>query len=151
MNRKHKSPSLTFPRLAGGAIGLLLLVACTTTAVAQSSVDRIRRRTGVDSGKITDMSVLAVTISKGGVESDVPVEEIRSIRFAGEPSELNSARSAISRGREQRQTKGFHVAVLCAGYIRILKRRDTAINRSDKTLTIPLWAPRRTGSSIYSL
>jgi tetratricopeptide (TPR) repeat protein len=99
MNRKHKSPSLTFPRFAGGAIGLSLLVACTTTAVAQSSVDRIRRRTGVDSGKITDMSVLAVTISKGGVQSKVPVEEILSIYFAGEPKELKSARSAIGRGR----------------------------------------------------
>ncbi|MCH7750844.1 MAG: tetratricopeptide repeat protein [Planctomycetes bacterium] len=99
MNRKHESPSPTFPRFAGGAIGLLLLVACTTTAVAQSSVDRIRRRTGVDSGRITNVSVLAVTISKGGVQSKVPVEEILSIYFAGEPSELKSARSAIGRGR----------------------------------------------------
>jgi tetratricopeptide (TPR) repeat protein len=81
------------------AIALLLTLACATTAVAQGSSDRIRRRTGTDTGKITDMSALVVTISKGGVESEVPVEEIRSIRFAGEPSELNSARSAIARGR----------------------------------------------------
>jgi tetratricopeptide (TPR) repeat protein len=81
------------------AIALLLTLACATTAVAQSSSDRIRRRTGSDTGRITGMSVLAVTISKGGVESEVPVGEIRSIRFGGEPSELNTARSAISRGR----------------------------------------------------
>ena len=91
--------SQTLPRAASGAIALLLLFACTTTAVAQSSVDRIRRRTGRDSGQITEMSALAVTISKGGVESKVPVEEILSIDFAGEPKELKSARSAIDRGR----------------------------------------------------
>ena len=53
----------------------------------------------MDTGKITDVSVLAVTIAKGGVESKVPVEEIESIYFAGEPAALNSARAAISRGR----------------------------------------------------
>ena len=88
----------TFRHTTSGAVALLLL-ACTTTTFAQSTVDRIRRRTGIDTGKITGISALAVTISKGGVESEVPVEEIRSIRFAGEPSEINSARSAIGRGR----------------------------------------------------
>ncbi len=99
MPRNYNGLSFKLPRIACGAVALLLLLACTTTAVAQSSNDRIRRRTGSDTGKITDMSALAVTISKSGVESDVPVEDIRSIRFAGEPSELNSARSAIRRGR----------------------------------------------------
>lgn len=81
------------------AVTVLVLFACATSALAQSTVDRIRRRTGVDSGRITDVSVLAVTISKSGVESKVPVEEIRSITFAGEPSELGTARSALNRGR----------------------------------------------------
>jgi tetratricopeptide (TPR) repeat protein len=81
------------------AVSILLLLSCTTTVLSQSTVDRIRRRTGVDSGQITDMSVLAVTISKSGVESKVPVEEIRTVYFAGEPAELSTARSALSRGR----------------------------------------------------
>ena len=81
------------------AVPVLLLLACATTSLAQSTVDRIRRRTGVDTGQITDVSVLAVTISKSGVESKVPVEEIRTIYFAGEPAELSTARSALDRGR----------------------------------------------------
>ena len=96
-NDKVRSPILTVAIC--GVVALLLLFAFAATAVAQSSSDRIRRRTGSDTGKIIDMSALAVTISRGGVESEVPVEEIRGIRFAGEPSELNSARSAIGRGR----------------------------------------------------
>lgn len=99
MTRYQTSLLSIVPRASSCAITLLLLTACAATAIAQSSSDRIRRRTGSDTGKITDMSALAVTISKGGVESDIPVEEIRSIRFAGEPSELKSARSAIGRGR----------------------------------------------------
>ena len=95
MARSHKYNLTLFPR----AVTVLLVFACTTVAVAQSSVDRIRRRTGVDTGQITDVSVLAVTISKSGVESKVPVEEIRGIYFAGEPAEFSTARSALDRDR----------------------------------------------------
>ncbi len=73
-----------------------MLMFCCSQVSAQ---DRIRRRTGVDTGKITDVSVLSITISKGGVESKVPVEEIRSVYFSGEPAELNSARLVLGRGR----------------------------------------------------
>jgi len=62
-------------------------------------VDRIKRRNRVDSGKITKITQLAVTISRGGVERKVPVEEITSIAFAGEPKELRSARLAAAGGR----------------------------------------------------
>ena len=99
MNRIDRHHPRAINRAIQAAIVLLLLYSNAATALGQSSVDRIRRRTGVDTGKITGMSALAVTISKSGVESDVPVEEIRSIRFAGQPSELNSARSALGRGR----------------------------------------------------
>lgn len=81
------------------ATAAALLVTCAASAWAQSTVDRIRRRTGVDTGQITDVSVLAVTISKSGVQSKVPVEEIRKIYFAGEPAELGTARSQLDRGR----------------------------------------------------
>ena len=40
---------------------------------------------GVDSGQITGVTALGVTISKGGVESTIAAEDIESVYFAGEP------------------------------------------------------------------
>ena len=76
------------------------------SAQAQSS-DRIQHRHGTESGKITAVTALKVTISQGGVSSSIPVEEIRSIRFGGEPSELNAARIAASKGRYQDALEGL--------------------------------------------
>ncbi|MCC6493332.1 MAG: hypothetical protein IT424_09945 [Pirellulales bacterium] len=89
-------------RLAKPAAAAALAAAlCPAVAQAQGAVDRIIRTSGVDSGKITAVTPLAVTISKGGVESAVPVEEIQTVTFAGEPPELNSARNALAAGRLQ--------------------------------------------------
>ena len=75
---------------------LLLLV---SSAQAQSNADRVQRRNGIDVGTITATNALGVTISKGGVTSKIPAEEVRSIQFAGEPPELNAARTQLERGR----------------------------------------------------
>jgi tetratricopeptide (TPR) repeat protein len=72
-----------------------------SSASAQTSVDRIRRPNGIDSGKITSITPLGVTIAKGTVESTVPSENIESISLAGEPTELTAARNAILIGRSQ--------------------------------------------------
>ncbi len=66
---------------------------------AQTGIDRVQRRNGIDSGEITGTTPLGVTISKGGVTSQIPAEEIRSISFAGEPPQFNAIRRAIGRGR----------------------------------------------------
>lgn len=79
----------------------LALLTAGSTASAQSTIDRVRRQNGVDSGQITAVTPLGVTISKSGVESTVPAEEIEAITFAGEPGELNSARNALQAGRAQ--------------------------------------------------
>jgi tetratricopeptide (TPR) repeat protein len=78
-------------------VAFCLLFASTTNA--QTDVDRVQRRNGIDSGTITASTALGVTISKGGVTSKIPAEEIRSIQFAGEPPELNAARTQLDRGR----------------------------------------------------
>jgi tetratricopeptide (TPR) repeat protein len=83
----------------GMILPLLLVALAPSIGWAQSSVDRIRRHNGVDSGKITATTPLGVTISKSGVESTIPAEEIESVTFAGEPAELNSARNALAAGR----------------------------------------------------
>jgi tetratricopeptide (TPR) repeat protein len=77
------------------------LCAAASAAHAQTSVDRIRRHNGVDSGKITAVTPLEVTIAKGTVQSSVPSENIESITFAGEPQELSAARNAVQAGRPQ--------------------------------------------------
>jgi tetratricopeptide (TPR) repeat protein len=71
------------------------------SARAQGGVDRVHRHSGVDTGKITAVTALNVTISKSGVESTVPAEDIETVYFAGEPSELNAARTALAAGRVQ--------------------------------------------------
>lgn len=92
------------PNLSHRGRGIIILIALATMpslASAQSTIDRIRRQNGVDSGQITAVTPLGVTISKSGVESTVPAEEIEAITFAGEPGELNSARNALQAGRAQ--------------------------------------------------
>ncbi len=90
-----------YPRCVWVGLVALLAMSVDTTVFAQGGFDRIRRHKGTNSGEITNMNPLGVTISKGGVETKIPAEEIRSITFAGEPSELNSARMAAERGRYQ--------------------------------------------------
>jgi tetratricopeptide (TPR) repeat protein len=85
-----------FSRMLIGAAALALIIA---PARAQSDIDRVQRRNGIDLGTITTTNALGVTISKGGVTSKIPAEEIRTIQFAGEPSELNAARTQLERGR----------------------------------------------------
>jgi tetratricopeptide (TPR) repeat protein len=80
---------------------ITIIAAAASSARAQASVDRIRRHNGVDSGKITAVTPLNVTIAKGSVESTVPSENIESITFAGEPQELAAARNAIQAGRSK--------------------------------------------------
>jgi tetratricopeptide (TPR) repeat protein len=76
-------------------------VAISSSAWAQTSIDRIHRHNGVDSGKITSITPLGVTIAKGTVQSTVPSENIESLTLAGEPAELSAARNALQAGRPQ--------------------------------------------------
>jgi tetratricopeptide (TPR) repeat protein len=82
-------------KFAASAVFLIL----ASAAHAQSDTDRVQRRNGIDLGTITATNALGVTISKGGVTSKIPAEEIRSIHFGGEPPELNAARTQLDRGR----------------------------------------------------
>ena len=75
---------LTTAAIAVGLVG---------RAEGQTSSDRIRTTRGTESGKVTDMTPRDVTLAKGSVGSQkIPVNEIRSIVFGGEPSELTQAR-----------------------------------------------------------
>ena len=90
------TPSLT--RTARTIAAFLVLFGLGSVPDALG-IDRIRSRSGTESGEITKLTPLSVTISKGGVEKKIPVEEIRSIDFAEEPDDLRPARMAFRAGR----------------------------------------------------
>jgi tetratricopeptide (TPR) repeat protein len=77
----------------------LLSMLLVSSVQAQGGIDRVRRRTGVDSGKITNVFALGVTVTRGGVDTKVPSEEIVSIAFAGEPQEMTALRNNVQAGQ----------------------------------------------------
>lgn len=99
MNGPHSRRRIIARRAFALAATLAALLA--PAASAQTGVDRIRRTNGVDSGKITAITPLEVTIAKGGVDAKVATEDIESISLAGEPPELTAARNAVLAGRPQ--------------------------------------------------
>lgn len=90
----------TLSRQIAAVLGVTIaVVAASDVARGQAMIDRIHRRNGVDSGQIVGVTPLGVTISKNGVESTVAVEDIEYVYLAGEPDDLNSARTALQAGR----------------------------------------------------
>ena len=90
---------LTKQRLCSLSLAALLTcVACASSVQAQG-FDRVRLRNGVETGKITKMNALGLTITKSGVDKKLPVEEITLITYAGEPEDLAPARRDADAGR----------------------------------------------------
>lgn len=74
------------------------LLAWSNGAKAQRFTDRVRTTKGSESGEVTAMTPLEVTIGSGADKRSVPVNEIKSIIFDGEPTELTQARVNIANG-----------------------------------------------------
>ena len=77
------------------------VTACVMSAqsVAQGVTDRVRLVRGSQSGEVTDMTPTDVTLNKGRPGGrEVPVNEIRTIVFDDEPSELSQARVNAANG-----------------------------------------------------
>jgi tetratricopeptide (TPR) repeat protein len=81
------------------SLALTIAIASANAARAQSSLDRVHRHNGVDSGQVTAINPLGVTISRSGIETTISVEDIEGVYLAGEPADLNSARTALQAGR----------------------------------------------------
>ena len=77
---------------------LLALLVGLSAAHAAAQSDRIRLLSGSLSGEITGTTKLFVTIEKAGEETIVPIDQIRSLLFGGEPSALAQARINIANG-----------------------------------------------------
>ena len=77
----------------------IIALATFSAAAAQGVSDRVRLVRGSETGEITAMTPVEVTISKGlpGARG-LPVNEIRTIVFHEEPSELSQARVNAANG-----------------------------------------------------
>jgi tetratricopeptide (TPR) repeat protein len=97
MNPIRSTRSLSRALVAATAV--MAVIAVADAARAQAMIDRVHRHSGVDSGQITGVTPLNVTITKNGVDSTIPAEDIEFVYLAGEPDDLNSARTALQAGR----------------------------------------------------
>ena len=81
------------------ALSLAFSLCVTSVANSQGIADRVRLDRGTETGEITDMSPLELTLSKArSGSSTVPVNEIKTVLFADEPSELTQARVNAANG-----------------------------------------------------
>jgi tetratricopeptide (TPR) repeat protein len=77
--------------LVGGSIA--------SPAGAQQIADRIRLLRGAETGEVTGMTATEITVKKGNSGSrSIPVNEIKSVAFVGEPAELAQARVSAANG-----------------------------------------------------
>ncbi len=76
-----------------GAIWLLLATAC-------QAVDRVKLATGAQqTGDITGSTPTELTLEIGATKKQLPVNELESVQFEGEPTGLTQARMAVAGGR----------------------------------------------------
>jgi len=78
-------------RLPAAASAIVLLIASLVSAA--DFTDRVRTHGGTVAGEITAMTPLEITLDRGSAgTSQIPVNQIRSVLFDGEPPELTQAR-----------------------------------------------------------
>jgi tetratricopeptide (TPR) repeat protein len=89
----------TFRRTANLALILALWLTIAEMAAAQRLTDRVRLARGSESGEVTEMTPLGITLNRGlPGERTIAVNEIRSVVFDGEPAELAQARVNAANG-----------------------------------------------------
>ncbi len=95
----RRRQSLLRARFASCAVAPVLFALIACGGAQGQGIDRVYRQNGLDSGKITEVTPLGVKLTKGGVESTIPAEDIKNVFLAGEPPALNTARNALLSGR----------------------------------------------------
>ncbi len=74
-------------------ISIAILFSFVTTFVQAQQVDRVRLNSGAsETGEITKMSAVGISLKRGNTEKEIPITEFRSIIFDDEPGELTQAR-----------------------------------------------------------
>jgi tetratricopeptide (TPR) repeat protein len=81
------------------AFTVVFCSALASTAAAQGVADRVRLVRGNETGEVAEMTPFQVKLSKGlSGDREIAVNEIKSIQFSGEPSELSQARLNAANG-----------------------------------------------------
>ncbi len=74
-------------------ISIAILLSLFASFAQAQQVDRVRLNSGSsESGEITKMSAVGITLKRGSSEREIPITEFRSIVFDDEPGELTQAR-----------------------------------------------------------
>src|SRR3954447_2414344 len=93
--------SMKLPTLFSKA-SIALFLSCAAIvffATSAAAADRIRLVRGSDTGEVSEMSPSEIAINKGKPGSrTIAVNQIRSIQFEGEPTELSQARVSAGNG-----------------------------------------------------
>lgn len=103
MNQKRKTIQrriFTNRKFIGAAVTFLLLAA-TNAVHAQTDIVyvRVKDRTSQVKGKITATSPDGVSVKTRSGDEDISISRITKIKFSGEPSQLDRARSSFNSGR----------------------------------------------------
>lgn len=87
-------------------IAVFMVCVAWSCAAGAAVTDRVRLVRGVENGEVKDMTPYQVTVDKGlpGTR-EVPVDQIKSITFEGEPAELAQARVSAGNGAFTKATQ----------------------------------------------
>jgi tetratricopeptide (TPR) repeat protein len=84
-------------------VTVIALMYGASPVAAQRPTDRVRLARGSETGEVADMTPLEVTLNKGlSGNRSIAVNEIRSLVFDDEPSELSQARVSATNGNYQK-------------------------------------------------
>ena len=80
----------------------LLALAAVRPSSLYAVTDRIRLTRGNDAGEVTEMTPQEITLKGQPASHTIPVNQIKSIIFEGEPSELSQARVSAGNGNHDK-------------------------------------------------
>ncbi len=88
------------PNLQTITLSALVIAACALLPAAiASAADRVRTNSGAEAGEITGTSPIEISLDKGTAGTvRIPINQVRSVLWDGEPSELTQARLNAKNG-----------------------------------------------------
>jgi tetratricopeptide (TPR) repeat protein len=86
---------------------VILAVALWLAATTAAQADNVKKIEGQVMGDIVKTSPLEVTVDVRGTSTQIPVNQIESIRYTGEPARMGTARTAIEAGRYEDAVTGM--------------------------------------------
>lgn len=78
-------------------VASLAALGCASSLRAADTINTLSK--GAQHGSITAITKYEVTLKRGDFNETIPTSQIASMRFEGEPAQLNLARSAVDSGR----------------------------------------------------